>query len=68
MPLEQPDRVLEVGFARPYGPAWQGGRDQALSIFPDLQLTCRDDIFLSVRDSLSSNMINVRDRSGSDWN
>jgi outer membrane scaffolding protein for murein synthesis (MipA/OmpV family) len=55
---KQPDWVLGVGVAPIFSPAWEGSRDSALSIFPDLRLNYRDDVFLSVPDGLGWNMVN----------
>jgi outer membrane scaffolding protein for murein synthesis (MipA/OmpV family) len=49
---------LVVGFAPVVAPAWQGSRDYALSIFPDLRLNYRDSVFFSVPDGLGWNVIN----------
>ncbi len=57
----QPDWVLGVGFAPLVTPVWQGSRDIGLSIFPDLRLNYRDDVFLSVPDGLGWNAINRDD-------
>ncbi len=58
----QPPRTrnwtLGVGIAPLYAPAWQGSRDYALSIFPDLRLNYRDDVFFSVPDGLGWNAVN----------
>jgi outer membrane scaffolding protein for murein synthesis (MipA/OmpV family) len=54
----QPNWVLGVGVAPLYTPVWQGSRDMGLSIFPDLRLNYRDDVFLSVPDGLGWNMVN----------
>ncbi|PZN92066.1 MAG: MipA/OmpV family protein [Alphaproteobacteria bacterium] len=50
--------TLGVGFAPLYAPAWQGSRDQALSIFPDLRLNYRDAVFASIPDGLGWNAVN----------
>jgi outer membrane scaffolding protein for murein synthesis (MipA/OmpV family) len=54
----QPNWVLGVGLAPIYTPVWQGSRDMGLSIFPDLRLNYRDDVFLSVPDGLGWNAVN----------
>ena len=58
----QPPRAknwtLGLGFAPVYSPAWQGSRDTALSIFPDLRLNYRDAVYFSVPDGLGWNAIN----------
>lgn len=46
------DWTIGVGFAPVYSPAWQGSRDQALSIFPDLRVNYRDAVYFSVPDGL----------------
>lgn len=50
--------TLGIGFAPVFAPAWQGSRDQALSIFPDVRINYRDAVFFSVPDGLGWNMIN----------
>lgn len=50
--------TLTIGVAPLFAPAWQGSRDYALSIFPDLRLNYRDDLFFSIPDGLGWNMIN----------
>ncbi|WP_225207784.1 MipA/OmpV family protein [Novosphingobium huizhouense] len=47
-----------LGLAPVFAPAWQGSKDTALSIFPDLRLNKGDTLFLSVRDGLGWNAIN----------
>jgi outer membrane scaffolding protein for murein synthesis (MipA/OmpV family) len=54
----QPDWILSIGVAPLLAPAWQGSRETALSIFPDLRLNYRDDVFLSVPDGLGWNAVN----------
>jgi outer membrane scaffolding protein for murein synthesis (MipA/OmpV family) len=53
-----PDWTMSVGVAPLYAPVWQGSRDMGLSIFPDLRLNYRDDVFLSVPDGLGWNAVN----------
>jgi len=50
--------TLGVGFAPVYSPVWQGSRDSALSLFPDLRLNYRDTLFFSIPDGLGWNAIN----------
>lgn len=57
-PPRQKDWLIGVGFAPVYAPAWQGSRDQALSIFPDLRINYRDAVFFSVPDGLGWNAVN----------
>lgn len=52
------DWQIGVGFAPVYAPAWQGSRDMALSIFPDLRINYRDAVYFSVPDGLGWNAIN----------
>lgn len=52
------DWQITVGIAPVYAPAWQGSRDMALSIFPDLRINYRDSVFFSVPDGLGWNVIN----------
>ncbi|MEY2885039.1 MAG: hypothetical protein RL490_2763 [Pseudomonadota bacterium] len=49
---------LTLAVAPVFAPAWQGSRDQALSIFPDIRLNYRDDVFFSIPDGLGWNMVN----------
>ena len=42
-----------------YAPAWQGSRDEALSVFPDVRLNYRDAVFFSVPDGLGWNAVNA---------
>ncbi len=51
------DWTVGVGFAPVYSPAWQGSRDQSLSIFPDLRLNYRDILFFSIPDGLGWNLV-----------
>lgn len=57
-PPALPTWVLAVGVAPLYTPIWQGSRDMGLSIFPDLRLNYRDDVFLSIPDGLGWNVVN----------
>lgn len=50
--------VLTVGVAPILSPAWQGSRDMALSIFPDLRINYKDAIFASVPEGVGWNAIN----------
>src|SRR5512141_1719220 len=50
--------VLTVGIAPIVAPAWQGSKDTALSIFPDLRLNYKDAVFLSLPDGLGWNAVN----------
>jgi outer membrane scaffolding protein for murein synthesis (MipA/OmpV family) len=52
------DWQIGVGFAPVFAPAWQGSRDQALSIFPDLRINYKDAVFFSVPDGLGWNVVN----------
>lgn len=54
----QKDLVIAVGFAPVYAPVWQGSREMALSIFPDLRVNYRDSLFFSVPDGLGWNAVN----------
>lgn len=49
---------ITVGVAPVLSPAWQGSRDMALSIFPDLRLNYKDVIFASIPDGLGWNVVN----------
>lgn len=57
-PSQPPTWVLTVGVAPIVAPAWQGSRDTAFSIFPDLRLNYKDAVFLSVQEGLGWNAIN----------
>lgn len=50
--------TVGIGIAPLFAPAWQGSRDQALSIFPDVRVNYRDTLFFSVPDGLGWNMFN----------
>jgi len=50
--------TLAIGIAPVVAPAWQGSRDTALSIFPDLRLNYKDSLFFSVPDGLGWNAVN----------
>ena len=50
--------TLGIGVAPVLAPAWQGSRDTALSIFPDLRLNYRDSLFFSIPDGLGWNAVN----------
>ncbi len=55
---QQKDWQIGVGFAPIYSPVWQGSRDYALSVFPDLRVNYRDVLFFSVPDGLGWNAVN----------
>lgn len=57
-PPAQPDWTLTIGMAPVVSPVWQGSGDYAVSVFPDLRLNYRDDLFFSVPDGLGWNAIN----------
>jgi len=57
-PPQQADLTLTIGFAPVLSPAWQGSTDYALSIFPDIRLNYKDDLFFSVPDGLGWNAVN----------
>lgn len=50
--------TLGLGIAPIYAPIWQGSRDHGLSIFPDLRLNYKDDVFFSIPDGLGWNTLN----------
>ncbi len=50
--------VLTIGIAPVVAPAWQGSRETALSVFPDLRVNYRDSLFLSLPDGLGWNVVN----------
>ncbi len=49
---------LTLAVAPVFAPAWQGSRDQALSVFPDIRLNYRDAVFFSIPDGLGWNLVN----------
>ena len=57
-PPPQPTWVLTVGFAPIVAPAWQGSRDMAFSVFPDIRLNYKDAVFASVQEGLGWNAVN----------
>jgi len=57
-PPPPPTWVLTVGIAPIVAPAWQGSRDTAFSVFPDLRVNYKDTAFLSVQEGLGWNAIN----------
>jgi len=57
-PPKQSDVMVTIGFAPVLAPAWQGSTDYALSIFPDIRVNYKDDIFFSVPDGLGWNAVN----------
>ncbi len=60
-PPKQADVMVTIGFAPVLSPVWQGSTDYALSIFPDIRVNYKDDIFFSVPDGLGWNAINRND-------
>lgn len=48
---------LTIGVAPVLGPAWQGSKEAALSIFPDLRVNYRDILFASVPDGIGWNAV-----------
>jgi MipA family protein len=61
MPPRQSDVMVTIGFAPVLSPVWQGSTDYALSVFPDIRVNYRDDIFFSVPDGLGWNVVNRND-------
>lgn len=53
------DWVMTLGAAGIYAPVFQGAKDYGLSLFPDLRLRYRDEVFASVPDGLGWNLINT---------
>lgn len=51
--------TVTLGIAPIFGMAWQGSRDTALSIFPDLRINYNDTLFLSVPEGLGWNVVNA---------
>ncbi|ODT01763.1 MAG: MltA-interacting MipA [Erythrobacter sp. SCN 62-14] len=60
-PPKQADVMVTIGFAPVLSPVWQGSTDYALSIFPDIRVNYKDDIFFSVPDGLGWNAVNRND-------
>ncbi|MFN3423922.1 MAG: MipA/OmpV family protein [Novosphingobium meiothermophilum] len=58
MPPQPQGWTMTVGVAPVFGMAWQGSKDTALSIFPDLRINYKDTLFLSVQDGLGWNAVN----------
>lgn len=50
--------TVTVGVAAVVSPAWQGSRDMALSLFPDLRVNYKDVVFASIPDGLGWNAVN----------
>jgi len=61
MPPKQADVMVTIGFAPVLSPVWQGSTDYALSVFPDIRVNYKDDIFFSVPDGLGWNAVNRND-------
>lgn len=57
-PPPTPTWTLTVGMVPLVAPAWQGSRDYALSIFPDIRVTYKDVAFASVQEGFGVNVIN----------
>lgn len=57
-PMQPQGWTMTVGLAPVFGMAWQGSKDTALSIFPDLRLNYNDTLFLSVQDGIGWNAVN----------
>ena len=57
-PMAPQGWTMTVGVAPVFGMAWQGSKDTALSIFPDLRVNYKDTLFLSVQDGLGWNAVN----------
>ncbi|WP_298191349.1 MipA/OmpV family protein [Novosphingobium sp.] len=57
-PPPQPTWTLTVGMVPLVAPAWQGSRDYALSIFPDIRVAYKDVAFASVQEGFGVNVIN----------
>ena len=58
-PMQPQGWTMTVGVAPVFGMAWQGSKDTALSIFPDLRVNYKDTLFLSVPDGLGWNAVNA---------
>ncbi|GEN99035.1 hypothetical protein NSE01_08680 [Novosphingobium sediminis] len=57
-PPPPPTWVLTVGAAPIVAPVWQGSRDYALSVFPDIRVNYKDVAFFSVQEGLGWNAVN----------
>lgn len=57
-PMAPQGWTMTLGVAPVFGMAWQGAKDTALSIFPDLRVNYKDTLFLSVQDGLGWNAVN----------
>lgn len=57
-PSSKKDWIVTVGAAPVYAPVFQGSKDYAFSVFPDLRLNYKDDFFASVPDGIGYNLIN----------
>jgi len=59
-PLDRGNEGLSVtvGAAVVVSPVWQGARDMAVSLFPDLRVNYKDAIFASIQDGLGWNVVN----------
>jgi MipA family protein len=49
---------VTIGIAPVWTPVWQGSREMALSVFPDLRINYKDVVFASIPDGLGWNAIN----------
>jgi outer membrane scaffolding protein for murein synthesis (MipA/OmpV family) len=57
-PPPMPTWTLTVGAVPLVAPAWQGSRDYALSVFPDIRVNYKDVAFASVQEGFGWNAIN----------
>jgi outer membrane protein len=57
-PPPKTDWTITVGVAPVYSPLFQGAKDYAFSIFPDLRVTYKDDFFASVPEGIGYNFYN----------
>lgn len=57
-PLPPQGWTVGVGVGALFGTAWQGSRDTALSIVPDLRVNYKDVLFFSVPEGLGWNAVN----------
>ena len=53
--------TMAVGVGTLFGTAWQGSRDTALAVLPDIRLNYRDQLFFSVPEGLGWNAVNTRE-------
>ncbi|WP_298198689.1 MipA/OmpV family protein [Novosphingobium sp.] len=53
--------TMSVGVGTLFGTAWQGSRDTALGVIPDLRINYKDRLFFSIPEGLGWNAVNTRE-------